>query len=67
MKLKKTYTYALISSLYSTLLAILIAGLSYFFMMPYFGVFSVLVVVILFFIVSFLIMQYRAEFYLQKN
>ena len=67
MKLKKTYTYALVSSLYSTLLAILISGLSYFFMMPYFGSFSVLIAVILFFILSFFIMQYRAEYFIYRK
>ncbi|MDC1373593.1 ATP-binding protein [Polaribacter sp.] len=67
MKLKKTYSYALISSLYSTLLAVLIAALSHYFIAPYLGSFSVLVFVILFFVLSFFITQYRAEYFIYRK
>ena len=67
MKLKKTYTYALVSSLYSTLLAVIIAALSYYFIVPFFGSFSVLIFVILFFVLSFFIIQYRAEHFIYRK
>lgn len=67
MKLKKTYSYALISSLYSTLLTVLIAALSHYFIAPYLGSFSVLVFVILFFVLSFFITQYRAEYFIYRK
>ena len=67
MKLKKTYTYALVSSLYSTTLAVIIAALSYYFIAPYFGGFSVLIFVLLFFVLSFFIIQYRAEYFIYRK
>ena len=67
MKLKKTYTYALVSSLYSTTLAVIIAALSYYFIAPYFGGFSVLIFVLLFFVLSFFIIQYRAEYFIYRR
>ena len=67
MKLKKTYTYALVSSLYSTTLAVIIAALSYYIIAPYFGGFSVLIFVLLFFVLSFFIIQYRAEYFIYRR
>ena len=67
MKLKKTYTYALVSSLYSTTLAVIIAALSYYFIAPYFDGFSVLIFVLLFFVLSFFIIQYRAEYFIYRR
>lgn len=67
MKLKKTYTYALVSSLYLTTLAVIIAALSYYFIAPYFGGFSVLIFVLLFFVLSFFIIQYRAEYFIYRR
>ena len=67
MKLKKTYTYALVSSLYSTTLAVIIAALSYYFIAPYFGGFSVLIFVLLFFVLSFFVIQYRAEYFIYRR
>ena len=67
MKLKKTYTYALVSSLYSTTLAVIIAALSYYFIAPYFGGFSVLIFVLLFFVLSFFFIQYRAEYFIYRR
>ena len=67
MKLKKTYTYALVSSLYSTILAIIIAALSYYFIAPSFGEFAVLIFVLLFFVLSFFIIQYRAEYFIYRK
>jgi two-component system phosphate regulon sensor histidine kinase PhoR len=67
MKLKKTYTYALVSSLYLTLLAVLIATLTYFFLYSSFGVSTVLVFAVALFILSFFIIQYRAEHFIYRK
>ena len=67
MKIKKTYTYALVSSLYSTTLAVIIAALSYYFIAPYFGGFSVLIFILFFFILSFFVIQYRAEYFIYRK
>ncbi|MDA9339477.1 ATP-binding protein [Polaribacter sp.] len=67
MKLKKTYTYALVSSLYSTLLAVTIAALIYLYLYPSFGGVSVFLFIIVFFILSFFIIQYRAEHFIYRK
>ena len=61
MKLKKTYKYALISSLYLTILAVLIGLVSYFFLEFFSNTTTILFAVLFLFITSFFIIQYRAE------
>ena len=61
MKLKKTYSYALWSAVYLTLLSVSIAAISYFLFNKYLGVTSILISIIALFLISFFIIQYRAE------
>ena len=67
MKLKKTYSYALWSSVYLTLLSVSIAVISYFIFSRYLGVTSILVSIITLFIISFFIIQYRAERFIYRR
>ncbi|WP_428743522.1 sensor histidine kinase [Tenacibaculum sp.] len=66
-KIKKTYSYALWSALYSTLLSIVIAVLSYMFLLNLLGVGTVIVFGIAMFIVSFFVIQYRAEHFIYQR
>ena len=66
MKLKKTYSFALISALYITLLVIVLAGFSYllypklaFWVLPISGV--------LFLLITFFIFQYRVEYFIYRR
>ena len=61
MKLKKTYSYALSSALYLTLLSVVIATLTYSFLFNSLGVGVIIVFAILLFFISFFVIQYRAE------
>lgn len=61
MKLKKTYSYALLSAFYLTLLSVFIGFVSYFFFYKYLGNLTIVIAVILLFVISFFITQYRAE------
>jgi two-component system phosphate regulon sensor histidine kinase PhoR len=67
MKFKKTYSYAFWSAVYLTLLSSIIAAISYFFLSNYLGVSTVIISVILLFIVSFFIVQYRAEHFIYRR
>tara|TARA_B110000046_G_C13018537_1_gene409964 strand:+ start:223 stop:1263 length:1041 start_codon:yes stop_codon:yes gene_type:complete len=67
LKLKKTYSYALWSSVYLTLLSVSIAVISYFIFSRYLGVTSILVSIITLFIISFFIIQYRAERFIYRR
>lgn len=67
MKFKKTYSYALWSAFYLTLLSIVIAAISYFFIFHYFGISTVLIAVISLFFISFFIIQYRAEHFIYRR
>ncbi len=67
MKFKKTYSYAVWSSFYLTLLSVLIAGITYFFFFKSLGVITLIFSVIALFIASFFIIQYRAENFIYKR
>ena len=67
MKLKKTYKYALVSSLYLTVLSVLIATLAYLLLYSSFGIFTILIFAIVLFILSFFIIQYRAEHFIYRK
>lgn len=67
MKLKKTYSYALWSSFYLTLLSVIIAAITYFFLFNSLGVVTLVFSIIALFIASFFIIQYRAENFIYKR
>ena len=67
MKIKKTYSYALWSAIYLTLLSVAIATISYFFIEKNLGVGSVLSCILVLFVVSFFIIQYRAEHFIYRR
>lgn len=66
-KIKKTYNYALWSALYSTLLSIVIAVLSYLFLLNSLGVITIVIFGIVMFIISFFVIQYRAEHFIYQR
>jgi len=67
LKVKKTYSYALWSAIYLTLLSVIIAGVSYFFIIKHFGVKTIILSVLVLFLVSFFIIQYRAEHFIYRR
>ncbi|WOC39250.1 sensor histidine kinase [Polaribacter sp. HL-MS24] len=67
MKLKKKYKYALVSSLYLTLLSVVIGTLCYFFLYASIGAAAGFVFVIVQFVLSFFIIQYRAERFIYRK
>jgi two-component system phosphate regulon sensor histidine kinase PhoR len=67
LKLKKTYSYALWSAVYLTLLSVSIAAISYFIFSKYSGVVSILISITAIFIISFFIIQYRAERFIYRR
>lgn len=67
MKFKKTYSYAFWSAIYLTLLSSIIAGISYFFISDYLGTGTLVISIFLLFIISFLIVQYRAEHFIYRR
>ncbi|WP_299054209.1 ATP-binding protein [uncultured Polaribacter sp.] len=67
MKLKKTYSYALWSAIYLTLLSVLIATIAYFFIIEHLGVSTVIISIIVLFLISFFIIQYRAEHFIYRR
>lgn len=67
MKLKKTYSYALWSALYLTLLAVAIAAITYFIILENFGYITIIFSIIILFIISFFITQYRAEHFIYRR
>ncbi|NVJ89821.1 MAG: sensor histidine kinase [Flavobacteriaceae bacterium] len=67
MKLKKTYKYALWSAVYLTLTFIIIVAVCYFFMFKYFGTVSIVLCLLFVFLASFLITQYRAEYFIYRR
>ncbi|MDO6674025.1 ATP-binding protein [Tenacibaculum sp. 1B UA] len=66
-KIKKTYNYALWSALYSTLLSIVIAVLSYLFLLNSLGVVTIVIFGLVMFIISFFVIQYRAEHFIYQR
>jgi len=67
MKIKKTYSYALWSAIYLTLLSVTIATISYFLIAKHLGVGPVLICILVLFIISFFIIQYRAEHFIYRR
>jgi two-component system phosphate regulon sensor histidine kinase PhoR len=67
LKLKKTYSYALWSALYLTLLTIAIAGITYYIISEHFGYITIIFSIIILFIISFFITQYRAEHFIYRR
>ena len=67
MKLKKTYSYALWSAIYLTLLSVAIGGLSYIMYSKQFGINSVVIAILVLFLISFFIIQYRAEHFIYRR
>ncbi|MGY8910514.1 MAG: sensor histidine kinase [Flavobacteriales bacterium] len=67
MKLKKTYSYALWSALYLTLLTVTIAGITYYIISEHFGYITIIFSIIILFIISFFITQYRAEHFIYRR
>ena len=67
MKFKKTYTYALWSAFYLTLLSVIIGVISYFFIVQLFGISTVLISTVILFFISFFIIQYRAEHFIYRR
>lgn len=63
-KLKKTYSYALWSALYSTILSVGIAILTYLLLINSLGIGALIIFAIVMFIVSFFVIQYRAEHFI---
>lgn len=66
MKLKKTYSFALISALYIALLVIVVNVLSYF-LYKEFGSWVLLIAIVSLLIVSFFIIQYRVEYFIYRR
>jgi two-component system phosphate regulon sensor histidine kinase PhoR len=67
MKIKKTYSYALVSSLYLSLLAFIIAIISYFFFFESLGIGIVILFGVIFFGIAFFIIQYRTEHFIYRR
>ena len=67
MKIKKTYSYALWSALYLTILSAIIATIFYFIVVKYSGITTVILSFVLFFIISFFIIQYRTEHFIYRR
>ena len=67
MKIKKTYSYAILSALYLTILSATIAGISYFFIAQHFGISTIMVSIVALFIISFFIIQYRTEHFIYRR
>ncbi len=67
MKIKKTYSYALISSLYLSVLSAAIAVISYFFFFKSLGVISIIIFAVILFVISFFIIQYRTEHFIYRR
>ena len=67
MRFKKTYSFALWSSIYLTLSSVSIAALLYFFLFEKQELIALVAFIILIFSLSFFIIQYRAERFIYKR
>ncbi len=67
VKLKKTYAYALISSLFLTIIFVVISLVSYYLFLEKLGVAAVFIFAFLFFIITYFIIQYRAEHFIYRR
>jgi two-component system phosphate regulon sensor histidine kinase PhoR len=66
VKFKKTYSFAFISALYLTILAVVIALISYFFFEK-FGLVITIISVVLLFVLFFFVIQYRVEYFIYRR
>ena len=66
MKFKKTYSFAFLSALYLTMLAVLISVISYF-LYNAIGFVATIIAVLILFILSFFIIQYRVEYFIYRR
>jgi len=66
VKFKKTYSFAFLSALYLTLLAVLISVVSYF-LYNAIGFAATIIAVLILFILSFFIIQYRVEYFIYRR
>ncbi|MDA9087347.1 HAMP domain-containing histidine kinase, partial [Polaribacter sp.] len=67
MKIKKTYSYALWSAIYITLIAGAFAAIWYFFILKKISISAILISILVLFIISFFIIQYRAEHFIYRR
>ncbi len=67
MKIKKTYKYALLSSFYLTLLSVAIVVISYLFLFKYLGIVALILFAFILFVISFIVIQYRAEHFIYQR
>ncbi|MGY0408012.1 MAG: hypothetical protein ACWIPJ_06620 [Polaribacter sp.] len=67
MKFKKTYTYALWSAIYLTLLSTFIFAISYLFIAKYLGISTLIFSLPFLFVLSFFIIQYRTEHFIYRR
>ncbi|MCL7761842.1 ATP-binding protein [Polaribacter sp. Z014] len=67
MKFKKTYSYALWSAVYLTLLTVTIAAVSYYFFTNHLGISAILLSIVVLFVISFFIIQYRTEHFIYRR
>ena len=67
MKIKKTYSYALWSAIYITLIAGIFAAIWYFFILKEISGSAILISIVVLFIISFFIIQYRAEHFIYRR
>ncbi|CAM1344011.1 sensor histidine kinase [Tenacibaculum amylolyticum] len=66
-KLKKTYSYALASALYLTILSIITAVVSYLSFFKSLGLIAIIIFGVILFVTSFFIIQYRAEHFIYQR
>lgn len=67
MKLKKTYSYALASSFYLTIIAVLAITISYFLFFKALGIGVLLIFTMVLFLSAFFIIQYRTEKFIYRR
>ncbi|QTD36222.1 sensor histidine kinase [Polaribacter batillariae] len=67
MKFKRTYSYALWSAAYLTLLSVIIATISYFAIVKHLGIGAIIISIVVLFIISFFIIQFRAEHFIYRR
>jgi two-component system phosphate regulon sensor histidine kinase PhoR len=67
LKLKKTYSYALWSAVYLTVISVAISAISYFILSKHLGYSIIIISIIVLFLTSFFIIQYRAEHFIYRR
>ncbi len=67
MKIRKTYSYAILSAFYLTILSATIAAISYFFIDEHFGTSTIIISIVALFVISFFIIQYRTEHFIYRR